>query len=172
MLNYHYTCIIENELADMKEKHAQEIAKLRADHDANSLSQEHTLSLQLDKLTQHADIGNLQHNIALLSKWFLASESLYTVIVTEEELMSCLRITFLTCTFFLTSGSNMFSIYLMQRSRSLSLSTDLIIVEIQAEQNKLQEDYMTQLRDLGVDLTQYLRTKQPEPCTELIVLQK
>jgi len=43
---------------------------------------------------------------------------------------------------------------------------------IQSEKNKLQEDYMTQLRELGVDLTQYLKTKQPEPCSELIVFQK
>jgi len=29
---------------------------------------------------------------------------------------------------------------------------------------------MRQLNELGVDLMQYLRTKQPEPCNELIRL--
>lgn len=57
-----FLCIIitaENELADMKEQHAQEIAKLKSEHKSGIESKEHSLSLQLDKLTQDADIGKL-----------------------------------------------------------------------------------------------------------------
>ena len=41
---------------------------------------------------------------------------------------------------------------------------------MQAAKNKQEEECMQRLKDLGVDLTQYLRTKHAEPCSELVVL--
>ncbi|KAF6031155.1 hypothetical protein EB796_010513 [Bugula neritina] len=42
--------------------------------------------------------------------------------------------------------------------------------DIQSKKDAMEQDYMKQLSELGVDLNVYLKTKQPQPCSQLIVL--
>lgn len=46
-----------------------------------------------------------------------------------------------------------------------------VLAVMQSAQNKQETEYMSRLSELGVDLTEYLRTKKSDPCNELIVLQ-
>ncbi|XP_067946917.1 uncharacterized protein [Watersipora subatra] len=137
-----YTVTIK--LQEMHNRNIENRTRMKLQHETQAMEQrikDFTLSKQQDRVAQLNEVADMKEQHSQTRTKLISDHALQKA---SEEHAQLLRL------------------------KKLRLDSEM---RLQAEKNEQEAEYMQRLTGLGVDLTQYLRTKQAEPCSELVVIQ-